>query len=176
VTETADVFACMRQVLYETIKILFPVSVDPEEIIIPHVWRDREYLNEHEGKVPVWRGWSANLSKADARLRTLYVDIADNVLPVPKRMRTFGEDFAKAIEDKSQFIVMFVVGCPAKARDLLTGEGFVARRISGSILHACIIAAPDKFLAYPVLTWAAKGAKLMNMQKELSASGSQQHE
>lgn len=171
-TETADVFACMRQVLYETIKILFPVSVDPEEIIIPHVWRDREYLNEHEGRVPVWRGWSANLSRVDARLRTLYVDIGDNVLPVSKTVRTFGEDFARAVESKPQFVVVFVVDCPTEARGLLKGEGFVARRISDRIVHACIIAAPDEFLAHPVLIWAAKGAKLMNMQKELSASGS----
>jgi hypothetical protein len=170
-SESIDIVAYMRQVVYETIKILFPVSVDPDEIIIPHVWRDRDYLNEYEGKVPIWRGWSVNLKRLDPEFRTLYVDIGENVLPVPQRIETFGEDFAEAIEDKSQFIVIFIVDCPFRAKELLNKEGFVARRINDNIVHACIVASPEEFLTQPTLVWAAMGVKLVNMQKELSKSG-----
>jgi hypothetical protein len=101
----------------------------------------------------------------------LYIDVGDNVLPVFKRTQTFGEDFAKAIEGKRQFIVIFVVDCPAKAKQLLAEEGFVTRRINNNIVHACIVAAPEGFMAQPTLVWAARSAKLVNMQKELSIGG-----
>lgn len=175
-TETTEVLARMRQVLFETIKILFPVSVDPDEIIIQHVWRDRDYLGEHDGKVPVWRGWSANLHRLDPAYRTLYIDIGENVHPIPRRVAIFGEEFAKAIADKPLFVIMFVVDCPSKAKDLLIRESFVPRRINDQIIHACVVARPEDFLNHPVLVLAAVGAKLVNLQKELSAMESTRYE
>jgi len=147
------------------------VSVDPDEVIIPHVWRDRDYLNELEGKVAAWQGWSVNLKKIDPHLRTLYIDLGENVLPVSKRIETFGEEFSNQIENLPEFVVMFVVDCPAREKDLLKKEGFLPRRINDAVVHACVVVPSSELFSRPILEWAAKGAKLVNMQKELSSGG-----
>lgn len=166
-TETADVLAYMRQVLAETIKILFPVSVDPEEIIIPHVWRNRRYLGEYRKKVSIWHGWSANLGVLSNQYGTFYVDVADNVLPCSERIRLFGGDFAEAISGLPRYVVMFALDFPLSTTGILRSAGFTPRKMSERRFHACVVTSSDEFINRPILAWAALGARLMNLQKEL---------
>src|SRR5690606_2386301 len=117
----------MRAVLRETIKILFPLSVEPDDVIIPHVWRDRTYLLEEADGVSVWRGWSVNLSKIDPHYRTLYIDLGENTGLHSESIALFGNEFANAIHDMERFIVIFVSACPAWASKILANEGFIPR-------------------------------------------------
>lgn len=163
--ENEDFFALMRQVLWKSIDILYPLSRDPEEIIIPHIWRNRRYLGEIDGHIPTWRGWSANLGR---RYGTLYIDVADNVLPNSERIRLFGDEFTKMIEGKNQFITLFALGFPREAELLIRQKGFVPRRLSVRRYHACVVADLNEFTSQNVLVWASLGVKLIRLQREFA--------
>jgi hypothetical protein len=71
----------IKQILSEAIKILFPLDVDPGSLIKPHMWRDRKYVGEFNGKVVPWQGWSANLNSVDFRYRAIFADVVENMIP-----------------------------------------------------------------------------------------------
>lgn len=157
----------MTSVLAETIKILFPLDVDPSNLIKPHVWRDRRYVGEKDGRVLAWRGWSANLVEVDFRYRAIFFDVVDNLLPGEERVRLFGADFAHAVSDAPRFVVMFVLDFPTDSVEVIKDQGFVPRTLSRAA-HACIIAGIEEFLDSPILYWAAKVARLVMLQRVLS--------
>lgn len=157
----------IKNVLFETIQNLFPMSVDPNNLIKPHIWRDKKYLGEKNGRVITWRGYSANLVEIDFRYRAIFIDVVDNILPSEERVRLFGEDFANAISSLSQFVVMFVLDFPLDTLQDIKGQGFTPRRMTKA-LHACIVVSIDEFLATHPLYWSAKVARLVLLQRVLS--------
>ena len=157
----------IKYVLRETISILLPHCLQPESLIAEHIWRDRTYVGEAEGKVVVWRGWRANLADVDPSYRTLYIDVVDNLLPVEEQQRLFGDAFATAIAPMDRFVVMFALDFPLEAEKAIEDAGFVPRRLS-RVLHACIIAGPEQFLSQPALMWAIMTARLLVLQSQLS--------
>jgi len=156
-----------KSVLYETIKILFPINIDPNKIIKTHVWRDRKYVGEANGRVVSWQGWSANLSTVDFRYRTIFIDRVPNVLSVEERTKLFGWDFAKTIAKLDEFVVLFVLDFPVDTYELILAEGFTPRLMSKAV-HACVITTPDDFVAYSAHHWSSKVARLVLLQRLLS--------
>lgn len=157
----------IQEVLTEAVSILFPGEVDLAGLLKRHVWRDRKYVGVHKGKVASWRGWSANLVTADSHYRAVFVDVVDNDLSVERRIELFGEDFAFAVENLRQFVVLFVLDFPLDAVPQIRQQGFIPRFLTRSV-HACVIADPVEFLELPSLYWAAKIVKLVLFQRILS--------
>jgi hypothetical protein len=157
----------MRAVLRETIKILFPLSVEPDDVIIPHVWRNKRYVGEHCGRIAAWKGWSANLQTFHPRYSTLYIDQVENSLSEEAKLALFGQEFARRISGNTPYVVMFVLGFPVDTEAIILWEGFIPRRLSERRLHACVVNTVDEFLSQPTLVWAALCARLLNLQKEL---------
>ncbi|MBE7550151.1 MAG: hypothetical protein HS126_03625 [Anaerolineales bacterium] len=157
----------IRNVLFETIQILFPLNVDPGSLIKPHNWRDRRYVGEKDGRVVTWRGYSANLVAVDFRYRAIFIDTVDNVLPQLERVQLFGEDFAQAISDLPHFIVMFVLDFPLETLQAIRDQGFTPRKMPKA-LHACIITSIDEFIASHPFYWSAQIARLVVVQRILS--------
>lgn len=157
----------IKNVLTETIKILFPITTQPDHLIKRHVWRDKKYLGMADNKVVVWRGWSANLVAIDFRYRAIFIDVVENVLPVAEREKLFGKEFAQAISDMERFVVLFVLDFPKNALQHIIDQGFIPRHM-GRVAHACIIASVENFLSLPALYWAAKTARLVMLQRMLS--------
>jgi len=160
----------IKEVLRHSVHNLLPQTADPDNLIAPHAWRDSNYIGTHGGKVVVWRGWRANLAPVDPRYRTLYVDVVDNVLPLPERQRLFGNDFARAIAGLPRFVVMFTLGFPLDVRENITAQGFVPREMS-RVLHACLVTGVEQFLGKPVPHWSQQGAQLLKLQSELGKPG-----
>lgn len=157
----------IKSVLYESIKILFPTNSNPSTIIKRHVWRDRNYVGEKDGKVVAWHGWSANLVSIDFRYRAIFIDVVDNTLPPTKRVELFGSAFETAIADLSQFLVMFVLDFPTNSASAIQEQGFIPRHLPRA-LHACAIVGIDEFLACSSFHWAARVARLIMLQRFLS--------
>jgi hypothetical protein len=157
----------IRDVLAETIKILFPVSAEPNKLIKKHIWRDKKYVGIAGGKVAVWRGWSANLVAVDFRYRAIFIDVVENNLTVTEREKLFGKDFAQAITGMPQFVVMFVLDFPKDSNQEIKAQGFIPR-IMGRVVHACIVVSVVDFLSSPAIYWAAKTARLVMLQRVLS--------
>jgi hypothetical protein len=157
----------LGQLLSQTIKTLFPLNVEPEKLVKPHVWRDRGYVGEHADKIVAWRGVSANLVKVDFRYRAVYGDIVDNLLPVEKRIELFGEPFASAIADMARFVVLFVLDFPLDAEETIVEQGYVPRRMN-RILHACELIDSREFLSTPVEHWVGRLVRLVMLQRLLS--------
>lgn len=59
----------MRHVLTEVVRSTFPLTELPDSFVAEHVWRDRKYVGESEGRVVAWRGFRANLKQIDFRYR-----------------------------------------------------------------------------------------------------------
>lgn len=156
-----------QSVLYETIRIIFPLNVDPAPLIKRHVWRDRKYVGEANGKVAAWQGWSANLNQIDFRYKAVYVDFVDNSLTFEERQRLFGSDFAAATHNWGSFVNLFVLDFPLSAVDTIRSEGFTPR-IMARVAHACILASMDDFISTSVSYWASHLARLILMQRLLS--------
>lgn len=156
-----------RAVLFESIKTLFPLQVDPNDLIKSHVWRDRKYVGESQGRVVAWQGWSANLSSLDFRYRTIFVDRVSNVLSYDERTRLFGWDFAKAVAKYDEFVVMFVLDFPLDTYETILSEGFIPR-IMTRAAHACVIAEPDNFSRQSTHHWASQIVRLVILQRLLS--------
>jgi hypothetical protein len=157
----------MADVLYETARILFPLASDLRNLIKSHVWRDRKYLGEVNGKVATWKGFSANLVQIDFRYRAIFLDLVQNVLPVHKRHQLFGPAFTEHTLNYEQFVVMFVLDFPLNSEAEIIAQGFVPRRMQRG-LHACEIASPEEFLSQSVFHWAGKVARLVLLQRLLS--------
>jgi hypothetical protein len=156
-----------KKVLFEAIKTLFPLQTDPNALIKQHVWRDRKYVGELNGRVISWKGWSANLSSLDFRYRTIFVDIVPNVLSVEERVRLFGWDFAKAISKYEEFVILFVLDFPTDAYETILSEGFTPRLMSKAA-HACILTEPREFVTFSAHHWASQVVRLVILQRLLS--------
>ncbi len=127
----------IRETLEQAMRFLLPNSSDLNALIAPGPWRDSSYLGTHNGKVVAWRGWRAKLDTVtDGRYRTLYIDKVDNVLPLPERQRLFGEPSSQAIAGVPQFVVMFTLGFPFRAKADIIANGCVPRYLK-RVLYAC---------------------------------------
>ena len=157
----------MAEVLAEVIKTIFPLASTPEAFIKKHVWRDRKYLGEVNGKVAAWRGLSANLVQLDFRYRAVFVDLVENVLPVHERYSLFGRTFVEHTLKYERFIVLFVLDFPLDSEAEIDKAGLVVRRMNRS-LHACVVASVDEFLYQSVSHWVAKAVRLVLLQRVLS--------
>lgn len=156
----------MRNVVEETVRILFPTRL-AEAQIRRHRWWDTKYVGSKDGKAASWEGWSTNLAEVDSRYRAVFVDAVDNVLPEAERVALFGHDFAQAIRDMSRFVVMFVLDFPLEAVGAILDQAFVPRIMKRSA-HACVVVSVDEFLSQPTLYWAAKAARLVMLQRFLA--------
>lgn len=160
----------IKAVLAHVTRTLLPEISDPAPVIAQHIWRDSNYVGAHNGKVVVWRGWRAKLDGAsDGRYRTLYIDLVDNILPIPERQRLFGEAFSGAIAGLPQFIVLFALNFPLQAETDILAHGFVPRQLR-RVLHACLVADVDHFLSTPATQWAKHAARLLELQSKWNAS------
>jgi len=156
-----------QDVLFETIKSLFPLQTESRSIIKQHVWRDRKYVGEMNGSVIVWKGWSANLSHLDFRYRTVFIDRVANVLSIEEKTRLFGWHFAKSSKDMEEFVVMFVLDFPIDAYELILQEGFIPRLMS-KVVHACVVVGINEFLSYTAHHWTSQIIRLVILQRLLS--------
>ena len=157
----------LADVLSDSIRTLFPLTPDPRKLVKKHVWRDRKYVGEVDGKVATWRGTSANLVELDFRYRAIFMDVVENNLPVWERYRLFGPVFAEHTLKYDRFVVMFVLDFPPGSEGEIIAQGFVPRRMNRT-LHACVIVHPDEFLAQSVSHWTAKIVGLVLLQRVLS--------
>ena len=157
----------IQNVLFNAIKILFPLDVNPHQFIKPHVWRDKKYLGEVNNRVVTWKGWSANLNALDFRYRAIFADVVDNVLPLDQRLTLFGEDFTNATSDLPKFVVIFVLDFPLSAVSTIRQEGFTPRLMS-KVAHACCVCGIEEFLSMPATHWAAQMTRLVMLQRILS--------
>jgi hypothetical protein len=156
-----------RNVLFEAIKTLFPLQINPNTLIKQHAWRDRKYVGELNGRVVSWRGWSANLSSLDFRYRAIFVDRVPNVLPMEERIRLFGWHFARAISKYEEFVVLFVLDFPVDTYETILAEGFTPRLMS-QVAHACILTEPGEFVTLSAHHWASQVVRLVMLQRILS--------
>ncbi len=157
----------MADVLYETIRTLFPLVPNSPALIKKHSWRDRRYVGEVNGKLITWRGLSANLVQIDFRYRAVFIDLVQNVLPLEERYRLFGPAFAEGTLAYDQFVVLFVLDFPPESEADIIAQSFVPRRMSRSI-HACVVAHPEEFLSQSVEHWTAKVVRLVLLQRVMS--------
>jgi hypothetical protein len=157
----------MKRVLSETVRILFPLTAEPDALVKPHVWRDRRYVGEFGGKVAAWRGWSANLVRVDFRYRAVFVDLVENTLPLEDQLRLFGEPYVAATATMTRYVIMFVLDFPLDAVETISKQSFVARYLT-TTAHACVIATVDEFMDISPLQWAARVARLVMLQRLLS--------
>lgn len=156
-----------QAVLFETIKTVFPLNVKPNDFIKRHIWRNKKYLGISNSKVSSWHGWSANLNHVDFRYRAVFVDLVENNLPYVERVRLFGEDFAKTVNNLPKFVVLFVLDFPLDTIETIKAEGFTPRRMS-RVLHACRICSVNEFLTKSASHWAAHLTRLILLQRVLS--------
>lgn len=162
-----DLNSRLVDVLSDAIRTLFPLTPDPRKLVKKHVWRDRRYVGENDGKVAAWRGMSANLVELDFRYRAVFSDVVENNLPVRERYRLFGPAFTEHTLPHDRFVVLFVLDFPLGSEEEIIAQGFVPRRMHRT-LHACVIAHPDEFLAQSVSHWTAKIVGLVLLQRVLS--------
>lgn len=156
-----------KSVLQELITTLFPSQKNPNQFIIEHVWRDRDYVGEYHEKVVSWKGWSVNLGNIDKNYRTIFIDAVQNVLPLDERKNLFGSTFAEVIEGRDEFVVLFVLDFPKDTHDEILANGFIPRMMK-RVLHACIVVDLNDFLGHDEKYWASKAVQLIQLQNRLS--------
>ena len=161
-----DLQQYMHNVLVDTIRILFPITVNPHMLISRHSLDNVLYVGELNGKPNSWRGWSVNLASVDSGYRTIYIDCAENNLLDGERLRLFGDSFSQATNGMKSFVVVSVGGLHVRHRETVLSEGFIVMDI-GQTLHACIVSTPEDFQAHSMAFWAAKVARLFNLQRAL---------
>lgn len=153
----------MRDALRDAIRILFPIGVDPDQIIARHVWRTRKVLGEVEGKIVSWQGWSASPQKINLSYRTIYIDYVLNILSQDERVRLFGEEFAASIDDIDAFIAFFITNFTPDQTQLIKDAGFIVRHV-GPSRHACKVVTPNRFMEQSSFFWAAYLVQLANLK------------
>ncbi|MCS6802749.1 MAG: hypothetical protein NZ773_12520 [Dehalococcoidia bacterium] len=157
----------LRQVIEETVLLLFPGRPLPAGLVKRHVWRDQKYVGAAAGRVVPWEGWSANLANLDARYRAIFADVVDNILPESERYRLFGDAFSEEIRELNRFVVLFVLDFPLETEQDIILAGFTPRRMA-RVLHACKIVSVEEFLDKTTLHWAAVLTRLVMLQRFLS--------
>jgi hypothetical protein len=159
----------MHHVLTEVVRSVFPLTANPDQHIAEHVWRDRNYVGEINGRVAAWKGFRVNLRKIDFRYRGTYIDLVDNSLPLDEQIRLFGPAFVDATRDYHQYVVLFVLDFPKTAEKHIQEHGFIPRRMpTGKILHACKIVGVDEFLSTDHRVWISHFLQLIILQRFLS--------
>lgn len=154
----------IKAVLQKTAQALLPDTAVPNTFIGEHIWRDSDYVGIHNGKVAVWRGWRLRLPAVKAKDQILYIDVVDNVLPLPERQRLFGQTFAQAIKGLGEFVVMYVTGFPRSAYAEIVGQGFTPRELPRA-LHACAVIELDEFLKKSVEELSITALALLTLRQ-----------
>jgi hypothetical protein len=153
----------MREVLAETIRILFPLTENPLKYIKRHIWRTKSVLGAVDDVTIYWQGWSAGLRDLSPDYRTIYVDYVENLLPKAETIRLFGKDFAEEICSMSAFVVFFTAGFHQDQYDTIKQIGFIPRTV-GRNYHASYVMKPDDFVQQPHELWASKTTKLAQLK------------
>lgn len=156
-----------RRSLARALHVLYPTVPEITSLIKTHVWRDRRYVGEDDGRVLAWQGLSANLQRVDARMRTVYVDVVAHRYDPADANVLFGSGLAERLRDRGPAIVTFVLDFPLDARDHIERCGFVVRDI-GRKLHACVVDPIHAYLATDPSAHAARIIELLMLQRSLA--------
>lgn len=157
----------IRRSIGRALHVLYPTVSDTGALIKPHVWRDRRYVGESGGLVLAWKGMSANLQRADARMRAVYVDFVPYAYGDTDAVALFGNQFAEGLRGAGPSVVTLVLDFPHDAFDEITRTGFVPRLI-GRNLHACVITSVDDYLAADPSVHATQIIELLMLQRALA--------
>ena len=154
----------IKAVLHQVSQNVLPDTAVPDTFIGEHVWRDSDYAGTDNGKVAVWRGWRLRLPAVKAKEQILYIDVVDNVFPLPERQRLFGPTFAQAIHGFGEFVVMYVTGFPRSTYAVIVGQGFTPRELPRA-LHACVVIEPDEFLKKSIEELSVTALALLTLRQ-----------
>ena len=165
--ERAQIENHIRRSIGRALHVLYPTAHDVGTLIKPHVWRDRRYVGESGGLVLTWKGMSANLQRADARMRAVYVDFVPHAYGNAEAVALFGTDFAECLLRAGPSVVTFVLDFPHDAIAEITRIGFVPRLI-GRNVHACVITNADRYLAVDPSVHASQIIELLMLQRALA--------
>lgn len=157
-----------HEVLRWVVRTLLPLDRQVESLITPHVWRDRTYMGEIDGRPLAWIGSKVNLFWTDFRYRALYIDVVRNSLPFEERLRLFGPAFTQATLDLPVFVVIFTTDFPKHTVAETEKAGFVPRIMPSGIAHACQIIPVNDFVEGEPRIWAAVGLQLLFLQRAIS--------
>ena len=149
------------------LRVLYPTVPDIGSLVKPHVWRDRRYVGESGGVVLAWKGLSANIQRADSRMRAVYVDVVPYRYDPVEAVALFGTDFADHLRAAGPAVVTFVLDFPRDARDEINRVGLVPRTI-GRKLHACVVNSIDSYLAADPTSHASAIVELLMLQRALA--------
>lgn len=160
------VHAQMREVLAETIHILFPLTENPYDIIQQHVWRNRKYVGENSNGVVAWKGFSANLNRMSYKYQTIYINRVQNVLPTEDCENLFGAEFTESISKMSEYVVVYTTGFNELHIKAIHQQGYIARKV-GEKLHAAIVLEPKIFVQGTPKHWASDLTRMANFARQL---------
>jgi hypothetical protein len=147
---------------------LVPAADDTSAPIRRHAWRNQDYLGVHAGRVQAWIGLSMNPRGVAPALPALTIDTVQNALSWNEQVLLFGQRFADAVKALPRFVAMYVGRFPrGTAPQRILDSGFVPREV-GSTWHACVIAAPDNFLAQPGEHWSGELLRIVQLQHALT--------
>ena len=165
--ERAQIEDHIRRSITRALHVLYPTATDAGALIKPHVWRDRRYVGESGGLVLTWKGMSANLQRADARMRAVYVDFVPHAYGNTEAVALFGNDFAECLRRAGPSVVTFVLDFPHDAIGEITRIGLVPRLI-GRNVHACVISNVDLYLGVDPSVHASQIIELLMLQRALA--------
>lgn len=157
----------MYAALAEATRILFPLRTSSDAPIINHTWSNPTYIGLSEDHPVAWRGWSINLSRADAGYGVLYIDFVENRLTIEQRRMLFGQDFLEKTRSMREFVVAFVAGIAPEHTSTIGQAGYTVR-IMGKTIHACMVASPEDFLNASVHAWAGEIVRLAKLKLALT--------
>ena len=157
----------MQGALSRALRALYPASPDVMSLVRVHVWRDRRYVGDHDGKVLAWNGFSANLRRVDSRMRTVYIDFVPHNYDQAMATELFGAEFALKLRETGPAVVTYVLDFPVDASAEITRAGFVPR-IMGRTIHASAIASIGEYLATNPASHASTVIELLMLQKALA--------
>jgi hypothetical protein len=156
----------MKRLLEKLADALCPQRLDASPTVRRHVWRDADYVGAANGKVAVWQGWSVNLRACRRAVGNVYIDYADNVLPVSERSRLFGDVFSSRIASIDSFVYAFTTRLPSEVETQLASHGYVIRTLSRG-LHAGLLTAEKDFIQTPKQDWIVQLIRLLEFKAAL---------
>jgi hypothetical protein len=137
-----------------------------EDLVRVHNWGNKKYVGEVDGKACRWAGSSINFAKLWDEGRALYADFVTRLPPQEDRPRLFGAAFSDAIEQLSQFAIVFNCDMSITQAEVIQANGFIPRLLDRNC-HACIIYPPDQLLSSSVNVIAAEAVRLVQLQRML---------
>jgi hypothetical protein len=159
--------AHVERSISRALRVLYPTVPDIANLVKPHVWRDRRYVGEANNRVLSWQGRSANIQRADARMRAVYVDLVTHRYAPEMAVSLFGKDFAEAVIKSAPAIVTFVLDFPQDTYHDIIRAGFTPRVI-GRKLHACVLHTQDEYLSISPSDHASRIIELLMFQRALA--------